>query len=116
MVCHLLVYRAVKTFALIASQTKLDVKLTTPCSSASGVSTTVLQSIVAELCTFLRKSNRPLRQASLTALNTIIASHGSAVADENILSAVTEVWQGLTPLPLSMTTRWAACPPTQCWV
>ena len=53
----------VKTFALVASA-KLDANLTTPCPGG-----TVLQCVVAELCTFLRKSNRPLRQASLTALD-----------------------------------------------
>ena len=71
---------AVKTFALLASQTQLDIKLTT-----------VLQPTVAELCTFLRKSNRPLRQASLTALNTIISNHGGALSDGDVSAAVTEL-------------------------
>ena len=47
----------VKTFALIAGA-KLDVKLATPANGGR-----VLQLAVTELCAFLRKSNRPLRQA-----------------------------------------------------
>ena len=56
---------AVKTFALIASA-KLDTQLTTPTQSS-----TVIQLAVGELCSFLRKSNRPLRQASLIALEKV---------------------------------------------
>lgn len=40
----------------------------------------VLQAVVAELAAFLRKSNKPLRQASLVALDVIVNHHAAALA------------------------------------
>ena len=76
---------AVKTFALIASA-KLDTQLTTPTQSS-----TVIQLAVGELCSFLRKSNRPLRQASLAALDVIMASHADHLSDANVASTINEL-------------------------
>ena len=59
----------VKTFGRISSA-KLDVQLTAPLPSGA----TVVQAVLAELCTFLRKSNRPLRQAALVTLELILRS------------------------------------------
>ena len=64
---------AVKAFAMLAAA-KVDVGLHSPLPGASG---SVLQAVIAELSSFLRKSNRPLRQVSLGALDTIVASHGA---------------------------------------
>ena len=67
----------VKTFALIAAA-KLDVALTTPASGG-----TILELVVNELCSFLRKSHRPLRQASLAALDVIMSSHAAQLTDQS---------------------------------
>ena len=75
----------VKTFALIAGA-KLDVKLATPANGGP-----VLQLAVTELCAFLRKSNRPLRQASLTALDVLIGKHSSALPDADVATTIQEL-------------------------
>jgi cullin-associated NEDD8-dissociated protein 1 len=62
---------AVKTFALLAAA-KLDTKLSSPLNGS-----TVLQAVVTELASFLRKSNKPLRQASLVALDVIVTHHSA---------------------------------------
>ena len=77
---------AVKTFAAIAVA-KLDVKLTT----ALHTGQTLLQSTIAELCTFLRKSNRPLRQASLSTLNVLLLHHAKTLADDDVAAVVSEL-------------------------
>lgn len=64
---------AVKTFALLAAA-KLDAKLSSPLNGS-----TVLQAVVAELASFLRKSNKPLRQASLSALEVIVTHHSASL-------------------------------------
>eukprot|EP00967_Tisochrysis_lutea_P001738 scaffold2222_cov28-Tisochrysis_lutea.AAC.4 len=64
---------AVKTFALLAAA-KVDVRLNSPLDSG-----TVLQAVVAELASFLRKSNKPLRQASLQALKVIVTCHTASL-------------------------------------
>ena len=49
---------------------------------------------VTELCSFLRKSSRPLRHASLATLDTIVVSHSSLLIEADIVSMLAE----LTPL------------------
>ena len=44
----------------------------------------VLQPVVAELCAFLRKASRPLRQTSLQALDTIVLNHGAKLGAADI--------------------------------
>jgi len=66
----------VKTFELL-SCASLDTCLK---STPPGAASSVLQAVVADLASFLRKSNRPLRQASLSALDTIVLSHGADLA------------------------------------
>ena len=79
---------AIKTWTLMAGA-KLDVQLTTRCSDVRG--TTMLQCMVHELCTFLRKSNRPLRQASLIALDAIVAAYGEHLTDPDVTAIATEL-------------------------
>ena len=85
---------AVKTFGLIAAA-KLDVQLTTPCTGG----TNVLQCAVTELCSFLRKSNRPLRQASLTTLDELVANHAANISDADLVTTVGLIALSLEPLP-----------------
>jgi len=77
---------AVKMFAMIAAA-NLDVQLTTPLASGQ----TVLQAVIAELCGFLRKSNLPLRKASLTTLDTIIGAHAASLADADAAATISEL-------------------------
>ena len=89
---------AVKAFAALAAA-KLDMQLGTPLAGG-----TVLHAAVAELCTFLRKSNRPLRQASLTALTTIVSSHHAQLSRQVVEAMLDE-------LPAVRTScKPAACP------
>ena len=44
----------------------------------------VLQPVVAELCSFLRKASRPLRQASLQALDTLVLNHAAQLGPADI--------------------------------
>jgi len=82
---------AVKTFSALASA-KLDLPLSIALSSpAPGGQVTLLPAVVAELCSFLRKSNRPLRQASLAALATIISSHSSMLSESEIGTVLDEL-------------------------
>mmetsp|Transcript_29072 Transcript_29072/g.74799 ORF Transcript_29072/g.74799 Transcript_29072/m.74799 type:complete len:1233 (+) Transcript_29072:80-3778(+) len=76
----------VKTFAAIA-EAKLDVALTT----ALPTGQTLLQAVVGELCSFLRKTNRPLRQASLATLDVIMAHHAGALADADVAATIAEL-------------------------
>lgn len=76
----------VKMFAMIAAA-QLDVQLTTPLPTGQ----TVLQVVVAELCGFLRKSNRPLRQASLTTLDTLLGAHAANLTDKDVSTAIVEL-------------------------
>ena len=78
---------AVKTFGHISSA-KLDVQLTAPLPSGA----TVVQAVLAELCTFLRKSNRPLRQAALVTLELILRSpYASSIPDVDVAGALQEL-------------------------
>lgn len=70
---------AVKAFASIA-QSPLSLDLTP-----------VLEPLLAELTGFLRKANRVLRQASLSALEVLIAGHGSNIQPGTLKAAVDEV-------------------------
>jgi len=67
---------AVKTFALLAAA-KVDAQLASPLAGTGG---SVLQAVVGELTNFLRKSDKPLRQAALSALDTIVTCHAAALA------------------------------------
>jgi cullin-associated NEDD8-dissociated protein 1 len=78
----------VKTFGAIAAA-KLDVKLTLPAGGGSGG--TVLAAMVGEMCSFLRKSSRPLRQASLIALDTVVAGHSANLSDADVSSLIGEI-------------------------
>mmetsp|Transcript_50664 Transcript_50664/g.169198 ORF Transcript_50664/g.169198 Transcript_50664/m.169198 type:complete len:920 (+) Transcript_50664:2-2761(+) len=66
---------AVKTFALLAAA-KVDAQLASPLAGTGG---SVLQAVVGELANFLRKSDKPLRQAALSALDTIVTCHAAAL-------------------------------------
>ncbi|XP_048426960.1 cullin-associated NEDD8-dissociated protein 1 isoform X3 [Pyrus x bretschneideri] len=58
---------AVKAFAVIAaSPLKIDLSC-------------VLEQVIAELTAFLRKANRPLRQATLGTLNSLIVAYGDKI-------------------------------------
>ncbi|DBB08467.1 hypothetical protein WJX82_000009 [Trebouxia sp. C0006] len=70
---------AVKAFASIA-QSPLSLNLSP-----------VLEPLLAELTSFLRKANRVLRQASLSALEVLIAGHGSNIQPGTLKAAVDEV-------------------------
>jgi cullin-associated NEDD8-dissociated protein 1 len=50
----------------------------------------VAPAIVKELATFLRKANRPLRQASLTALDALVVHHAAALRDPDAVALVSE--------------------------
>jgi len=78
---------AVKTFAALATAS-IDSGLTSPLAGGSG---TVLQAVVAELASFLRKSNRPLRQASLSALDTIMSTHGKHLTQSDYDAVLDEM-------------------------
>ena len=43
------------------------------------------KAVVAELASFLRKSNRPLRQASLSALDTILAAYAGSLRAADLI-------------------------------
>ena len=92
---------AVKAFAALAAA-KLDMQLGTPLAGG-----TVLHAAVAELCAFLRKSNRPLRQASLTALTTIVSSHHSQLSRQ-IVEAMLEELPAVCAVASSTLQRTAA--------
>ena len=77
----------VKTFAALAVA-KLDLKLGSALPGATG---SVLQAAVSELCSFLRKSSRPLRQASLTTLSALVASHASLLGEADVSSVLSEL-------------------------
>jgi cullin-associated NEDD8-dissociated protein 1 len=77
--------RQVKTFALVAAS-RLNVQLTIPTPGGP-----VLELAVHELCSFLRKSNRPLRQASLSALDVIIATHAHDLPDGDVAATIIEL-------------------------
>ena len=51
----------------------------------------VLQPVVAELCAFLRKASRPLRQTSLQALDTIVLNHGAKLGAADIAAVLDEL-------------------------
>ena len=78
----------VKTFQRLASAT-MDMQLGP-----------VLQPVVAELCSFLRKASRPLRQTSLAALETIVSFHGAQLGALVVL-AIDELQPPLKPLRLA---------------
>tara|TARA_B110001452_G_scaffold18888_1_gene15310 strand:+ start:241 stop:3870 length:3630 start_codon:yes stop_codon:yes gene_type:complete len=69
----------VKTFQRLASAT-MDMQLGP-----------VLQPVVAELCSFLRKASRPLRQTSLAALETIVSFHGAQLGAADIGAILDEL-------------------------
>ena len=56
-----------------------------------------------ELVTFLRKANRPLRQASLSALDALAAKSGSQLAPSTISAAVEEASELISDADLSLT-------------
>ncbi|KAL3163066.1 hypothetical protein ABBQ32_009489 [Trebouxia sp. C0010 RCD-2024] len=70
---------AVKAFASIA-QSPLSLDLNP-----------VMEPLLAELTGFLRKANRVLRQAALSAIEVLIASHGSSMQPSSLQAAVEEV-------------------------
>ena len=100
-VCCAKLSSAVKAFAALAAA-KLDMQLGTPLAGG-----TVLHAAVAELCAFLRKSNRPLRQASLTALTTIVSSHHSQLSRQ-IVEAMLEELPAVCAVASSTPQRTAA--------
>jgi len=76
----------VKMFAMIGAA-QLDVQLTTPLPTGQSV----LQGVVGELCGFLRKSNRPLRQASLATLDTFVGAHAASLTDPDVATTIAEL-------------------------
>ena len=69
----------VKTFQQLATAT-MDMQLAP-----------VLQPVVAELCSFLRKASRPLRQTSLGALDTIVLNHAAKLGATDIAAILEEL-------------------------
>ncbi|KAL1495813.1 hypothetical protein AB1Y20_016673 [Prymnesium parvum] len=78
---------AVKAFGAFAAA-KLDLSLGAPVPSGGG---SVLQTAFTELCSFLRKSSRPLRQASLCALEAMVSSHAALLGDADIACVLNEL-------------------------
>ncbi|XP_024525263.1 cullin-associated NEDD8-dissociated protein 1 isoform X2 [Selaginella moellendorffii] len=70
---------AVKAFATIA-ESPLKINLNA-----------VLEQVIAELTTFLRKANRALRQASLGTLNALLVSYGDKIGNASYDSIITEL-------------------------
>ncbi|GBG74361.1 hypothetical protein CBR_g18772 [Chara braunii] len=70
---------AVKAFAVIA-ESPLGIDLSI-----------VLEPVVTELTTFLRKANRALRQASLFTLNSLVRAYGSRISGKNYDAIITEL-------------------------
>jgi len=87
---------AVKAFGVLA-QAKLDVGLGREVQ-ASGV--TFLQAALTELCSFLRKSSRTLRQTSLTALDSIIISHSALLGASDVSNVLSELAPLITDVDL----------------
>ena len=77
----------IKTFAMLAAA-RIDLRLHMRLAGASG---SVLQAVVFQLASFLRKLNRPLRQASLSALDTIVASHGTELGSADLQRVLEEL-------------------------
>ncbi|OUS43842.1 putative TIP120 protein [Ostreococcus tauri] len=69
---------AVRAFAMIAGS-----------SSAVDLSA-VAASVTGEFTTFLRKSNKALRESSLAALTALVSCHSAALQDPDVLPVVTE--------------------------
>lgn len=78
---------AVKAFGALA-ESKLDIKLGMPAQAAS---TSVLQAALAELCSFLRKSSRSLRNASLTTLDSMVQHHSALLTRMDVSCMLNEL-------------------------
>ena len=63
----------------------------------------VLEQVVGELTAFLRKANRPLRQASLVTLNSLLRTHSDQVAPATYSSMIEELSPLLSDVDLAMT-------------
>eukprot|EP00250_Pteridium_aquilinum_P018481 c24109_g1_i1 orf=324-4016(+) len=82
---------AVKAFATIAeSSLKIDLS-------------SVLEQVIIELTTFLRKANRALRQASLYTLNALLAAYSEKISKSSLESIVTELSSLISDADLHMT-------------
>ncbi|XP_077231558.1 cullin-associated NEDD8-dissociated protein 1-like [Tasmannia lanceolata] len=82
---------AVKAFAVIASS---PLKIDLSC---------VLQPVVAELTTFLRKANRALRQATLGTLNSLVVAYGDRIGSSAYEVIIVELSTLISDLDLHMT-------------
>ncbi|KAL3700206.1 hypothetical protein R1sor_018228 [Riccia sorocarpa] len=82
---------AVKAFATIAeSPLKIDLS-------------SVLEQVVTELTTFLRKANRALRQASLGTLNALLIAYSNKISPSSYESIITELSSLISDADLHMT-------------
>lgn len=82
---------AVKAFATIA-ESSLQIDLSC-----------VLEQVIIELTTFLRKANRALRQASLYTLNALLAAYSEKISKSSLESIVTELSSLISDADLHMT-------------
>lgn len=82
---------AVKAFATIA-ESPLQIDLSC-----------VLEQVIVELTTFLRKANRALRQASLYTLNAVLAAYSEKISKASLESIVTELSSLISDADLHMT-------------
>ncbi|KAG0632469.1 hypothetical protein M758_1G330700 [Ceratodon purpureus] len=82
---------AVKAFATIA-ESPLNIDLSS-----------VLEQVVTELTTFLRKANRALRQASLGTLNSLLTAYSNKISPASYDSIVTELSSLISDADLHMT-------------
>ncbi|CAL9008989.1 unnamed protein product [Prunus brigantina] len=82
---------AVKAFAVIAaSPLKIDLSC-------------VLEQVIAELTAFLRKANRPLRQATLGTLNSLIVAYGDKIGSSAYEVIIVELATLISDSDLHMT-------------
>eukprot|EP00249_Psilotum_nudum_P024642 c29247_g2_i2 orf=410-4126(+) len=82
---------AVKAFATIAeSPLRIDLSC-------------VLEQVITELTTFLRKANRALRQASLSTLNALLVAYGNKIGSSSYESMITELSSLISDSDVHMT-------------
>ncbi|KAH7437479.1 hypothetical protein KP509_05G074400 [Ceratopteris richardii] len=82
---------AVKAFATIAeSSLRIDL-------------TCVLEQVIMDLTTFLRKANRALRQASLYTLNALLIAYGEKISGSCLESVINELSSLISDADLHMT-------------
>ncbi|PIA55279.1 hypothetical protein AQUCO_00800179v1 [Aquilegia coerulea] len=82
---------AVKAFSVIASS---PLKIDLSC---------VLDHVIAELTTFLRKANRALRQATLATLNSLVAAYGDRIGSSAYETITAELSNLISDSDLHMT-------------